>query len=418
MRGPPRQRLPGRHLGRLHVGLVEGLHAEGDAGERGGHLPDHHGAAQPVGVGGGVHRHRGVARRGQGRAARLVVADEEEPVVAVDLGAAEGLAHDRHHAGAVLAQGLGHQLLEPEAEARHLGGQGDGELVPPHRTPAAMAAASWSPGLASGWAPGPQATSASVAPSRSASVSTPARRAGTIPNSDMAEYRPPMSARFSNTSRNDRPRARPASSEPGSVITANGPSPPARHHAHSRWLRVSMVEPDLEAATCRVRSGGHASATRATAAGCVESSTTRRGRPGCGPKVLASTSGNRLEPPMPMSTTWSTSVDEAVAALPQALEVPDLVDDVEPSEPVGDLVVAPEGVVAGPHAGHGVAVGQVGGDGSGTLRERAEVVGQVVGEHRPPSYPVCAMDAAASAAISPMRSMTASSWARPGKATS
>ena len=96
------------------------------------------------------------------------------------------------------------------------------------------------------------------------------------------------------------------------MITAKRPRPSARAQAHSRWLRVSMVEPDFDDARWSVRSGGHSAATRAMAPGWVVSSTCSCGRPGPGGKVRASTSGKRLDPPMPITTTWSMPVGETV----------------------------------------------------------------------------------------------------------
>ena len=49
--------------------------------------------------------------------------------IAVDLGAGEGLSLDRHDARALLAQGLGDHLLDPDAELPKLVGQDEGELV-------------------------------------------------------------------------------------------------------------------------------------------------------------------------------------------------------------------------------------------------------------------------------------------------
>ena len=50
-------------------------------------------------------------------------------VIAVDLGAGEGLSLDRHDARALLAQGLGDHLLDPDAELPKLVRQDERELV-------------------------------------------------------------------------------------------------------------------------------------------------------------------------------------------------------------------------------------------------------------------------------------------------
>ena len=55
--------------------------------------------------------------------------DEEEPIVAVDLRGTDGLAHDRHDAGAVLADRLGDELLEPEPEGGRLRVKHERDLV-------------------------------------------------------------------------------------------------------------------------------------------------------------------------------------------------------------------------------------------------------------------------------------------------
>ena len=65
-----------------------------------------------------------------------------------------------------------------------------------------------------------------------------------------------MSGRFSKVAANPRSAASAARSLPGSVMTAKRAGSGWRSHAQARWLRVSSVEPDLDAATCRVRSGG------------------------------------------------------------------------------------------------------------------------------------------------------------------
>ena len=51
-------------------------------------------------------------------------------------------------------------------------------------------------------------------------TSIPISAAGTIPNGESAEYRPPIVGSPANTARNPRSRARSSSAEPGSVIAA------------------------------------------------------------------------------------------------------------------------------------------------------------------------------------------------------
>ena len=55
----------------------------------------------------------------------------EDPVVAVDVRLAEGLAVDRDDADAGLARRLGDELLEPGAERRQVWLDDEGELVAP-----------------------------------------------------------------------------------------------------------------------------------------------------------------------------------------------------------------------------------------------------------------------------------------------
>ena len=82
--------------------------------------------------------------------------------------------------------------------------------------------------------------------------------------------------------------ARAARSLPGSVITAKRAGSGWRSQAHARWLRVSSVEPDLDAATCSVRSGGSSRAEpgdRGRVGGVehVEGRAPRRVGAACGP---------------------------------------------------------------------------------------------------------------------------------------
>src|SRR6185312_11722777 len=104
------------------------------------------------------------------------------------------------------------------------------------------------------------------------------------------------------TARKPRFRASDSSSEPGSVMAANASArPPVQCQKKSRWHRVSSVVPDFEEARNSVRAGSRESAARRMAAGCVVSRTCR-----CSlSNVRRRTSGARLEPPMPRSTTKS-----------------------------------------------------------------------------------------------------------------
>ena len=108
------------------------------------------------------------------------------------------------------------------------------------------------------------------------------------------------------TSRKPSALARRASSVPSSVIATKwsaqrgtDDSRRARKCAASEF--GSIVVPDLLASRYNVCSGGVAAAR--TAAGSVESSMCSAGHPGATPITARRTSGARLEPPMPSSTT-------------------------------------------------------------------------------------------------------------------
>src|SRR5712691_8848166 len=67
----------------------------------------------------------------------------------------------------------------------------------------------------------------------------------------------------------------------------------------------SRVVPDLLDTMKRVLAGSSLRSTLRIWAGSVESSTCSSGKPAPRPKVIRSTSGQRLEPPIPRSRTWS-----------------------------------------------------------------------------------------------------------------
>src|SRR5476649_1173332 len=79
---------------------------------------------------------------------------------------------------------------------------------------------------------------------------------------------------------------------------------PASSSCCRKWAASelgSIVVPDLLASTYSVRSGGVTTAR--TAAGSVESSMWKRGQPSATPITARSTSGARLDPPIPSRTT-------------------------------------------------------------------------------------------------------------------
>ena len=140
----------------------------------------------------------------------------------------------------------------------------------------------------------------------SASTSMPIIAAGTRPKRESAEKRPPISGGLMNTSRNRPSMARRCSAVSGSVIAIMrepGSATPAslmRRRASAANTFGSMVEPDLLAIT-KSDDSGRAMAAR-TASGSTESNTVNRGKPEATPMTARSTSGARLEPPMPSKT--------------------------------------------------------------------------------------------------------------------
>ena len=141
------------------------------------------------------------------------------------------------------------------------------------------------------------------------------RDAGTSPTYVSAEYRPPMSAGLRNTSRSSSRWGMASRLRPGSVMaTMNWPgdwslaslaasAPAIRSHASAWNASGSTVLPDLEATITRVARGSRSSTVAATAAGSVESRIRRVSQSGAEPNVWFSTSGARLLPPMPATTT-------------------------------------------------------------------------------------------------------------------
>ena len=279
----------------------------------------------------------------------------------------------------------------------------------PVRTPAAMAVASSIAGFSSGSTFGPLWARASMPPCNSAATSTPMSNPGTTPKRDSAEYRPPMSGRFSNTSAKPRSRARSPSSDPGSVITAKRPRPFARAQAHSRWLRVSIVEPDFDDATCRVTSGSHSRPIRAMATGSVVSRTWSRGRFGAGSNVRASTSGKRLEPPIPITSTCSTPSTRASHRLvrPGRSACTSAITGIQPRRSASSVGSARQRVWS-PESRRATA--------SRSIRSRRRWRTASSKSVTTPVYP--AIDVAESAAAAMTSSTTSPWWAIPGNSTS
>ena len=98
--------------------------------------------------------------------------------------------------------------------------------------------------------------------------------------------------------------------DPGSVMAIKWLPVSSAPTARCIWSKKncfrmlgSSVDPDLLATITSVSARFRLSRAAFTCAGSVESTMCSSGNPGCCPKVFASTSGQRLEPPMPSSST-------------------------------------------------------------------------------------------------------------------
>src|ERR1035437_5724869 len=108
--------------------------------------------------------------------------------------------------------------------------------------------------------------------------------------------------------------------EPGSVMARKwllASSAPTAFFISSKkyCLRTlgSSVEPDLLATTTSVSARLTLSRAAFTCTGSVESTMCSSGKQACRPKVTLSTSGHRLEPPMPTSSTDFHPGDEELS---------------------------------------------------------------------------------------------------------
>ena len=170
-----------RDLAGLHVGLVERVDADHRAGDGGADLPAHELLGQIV-RGLHVDADDGLARlleredrRVLGGVGGLLQTEiGEDAVVAVGLGRPEALAVDGDDALALLAGGLGDELLEPCAEIVEAGRGHQRQLVHPS-------------GFSSAGTPGAHAWSMRSASSRRRSTSRPITAAGTMPKLESAE---------------------------------------------------------------------------------------------------------------------------------------------------------------------------------------------------------------------------------------
>ena len=118
-------------------------------------------------------------------------------------------------------------------------------------------------------------------------------------------------------------------------------SSPTAWVSSQKWARcesVSTVVPDLLDTMYPVVAGSIAPVTRVIASGSVVSSTWSVGCPSALPKELRSTSGQRLEPPMPSRTQsrHPASRTSTASALSAGKPLAHGADDVEPAESVVD----------------------------------------------------------------------------------
>jgi len=123
-------------LGRLHVGLVEGIEGEHVAGHRRGELPEKELRPDVVDVVEEDADHRvprlaQPAEIGHGRLFAVEDRTDEHAIGAVHVHAARGLGDDGHDAPAFLAGTLGDELFRPVPEPGDPLRKEEGQLVPP-----------------------------------------------------------------------------------------------------------------------------------------------------------------------------------------------------------------------------------------------------------------------------------------------
>ena len=147
------------------------------------------------------------------------------------------------------------------------------------------------------------------------------------------------------------------------IATKRSPCPPVCSQKYLKWLSVSTVPPDLLDTTKSVWSRSTALSASRTAAGCGAVEDVEL----AGPSVVArklrrKTSGARLDPPMPSSSTCGHArAADLGGELLQVLElVLHVVGDRQPAEAVGELgrarVAAPQRRVLLPDAARDVLV--------------------------------------------------------------
>ncbi len=127
--------LAGQHLGRLDVGLVEGIDAQAMAGHRRRHLPQEELLPQVVQVPQAQAHHRmpGILEGLHSLVVGIVAVQpqvDEQPVVAIDIRRAQRLADHGQDALALLAGALGDELLHPITKVAKPRRGDKGHLVP------------------------------------------------------------------------------------------------------------------------------------------------------------------------------------------------------------------------------------------------------------------------------------------------
>ena len=144
---------------------------------------------------------------------------------------------------------------------------------------------------------------------------------------------------------------------PGSVIAMNcSPLPPVSEWKYSNSESVSIVPPDFVETTKSACSSSICVLHRKDRVGVGRVEHVQvRARPWAAPNVRQSTSGARLDPPIPSSTAslkFSPTISRAKATSPSAL-LEHRVGDLEPAQAIGDLGharTAPERLVLLPDA--------------------------------------------------------------------
>ena len=204
-------------------------------------------------------------------------------------------------------------------------------------------------GCSAAASPGPQASAARRARSSISTTSTPATAPGAMPKFESAEYRPPIVSRPCSTAR--KPSALRLALERGAGIgdghePRGRPAPPTASRAlrkevalqHVRLERRPRLAGDEEQGARQVdrRLGG----AHLGRIGRVQ----RRAAaaPPFAPlNVSASTSGARLDPPIPSSRAWSRPVRARLVGKPAQVAgaAQLLARDVQPAQPAG-LVTA------------------------------------------------------------------------------